>query len=82
MRLAVEGDHMVFTHRIEFDILDDNHLFVLLLESRRQQNLFRILRITLRQEAHRFGHPFRGFQQPFTIGILSQKFQNSTIMFR
>ena len=33
MSLADEGDHMVLAQRIHFDVFDDDHLFVILLET-------------------------------------------------
>ena len=34
MDLAEEGQHVVLTERVEVDILDDNHLTILLAEHR------------------------------------------------
>ena len=42
MDLAEEGQHVVFTERVEVDILDDNHLAILLAEHRRAEDLLRV----------------------------------------
>ena len=40
--LTEEGQHVVLTERVEVDILDDNHLAILLAEHRRAEDLLRI----------------------------------------
>ena len=40
--LTEEGQHVMLTERVEVDILDDNHLAILLAEHRRAEDLLRV----------------------------------------
>ena len=81
VRLPVKRKHVVFAKRIQLNILDDHHLFVLFVKFGRQQDFARIFIVTARQETHRLGDPFGRLDQPFAVGILAQQFEDRSVMF-
>ena len=80
MRLTVKRNHVVLAHRIELDILHDHHLLILLFKFGREQDLFRVLPVPLREKTHRFGDPFGSFEQSLAGSVLTQQLQNRLIM--
>ena len=78
--LAIEGQHMVLAERVNLYILYNYHLFVVLLEDCRAQNLGGVLVVALGQELHTFGHPLGGFDKPLSGGVLAQQAQNCVVV--
>ena len=76
MRFADEGEHMVLAEGEEFDVLDDDHVVVGLLEEGAFDDGLPVLEIPLRKELHGLGHTFRCLLQPLACGILSQQPQD------
>lgn len=77
----VERQHVVLAEGVELDVLDDYHVAVILFEAGGEQNVARILIVSLRQKRHGFGHPLRGLEQTLAGDILSQQFQNGFVVF-
>ena len=73
MSLADEGAHMVFAHRVQLDILDDDHLLVLLVKNGLLDDLGAILLIALGHELQRFRHSLGGLHEPLAHGVLSDE---------
>ena len=73
MAFADEGEHVMLAHRIEFNVLDKDHLLVLLVKYGGLDYLLSILPIALGEELEGFCHPLRGLQQAFTVGIFTQE---------
>ena len=80
MRLAVEGEHVVFAQRVDLDVAHEHHLPVLLAEHSRQENVARILGVALGHESHCLGYPFGGFEQPLARGVFAQQPQNGGVV--
>ena len=80
MHLTEEGEHVVLTEGVEVNVLDDDHLAIVLLEHRRAKDLLRGLRHTLRQEAHRLAHPFGGLDETFSLRILAQQLEDLRVV--
>ena len=66
MSLAEEREHVMFAHRIHFDVLDDNHLLILLLEHGAAEDCLGILIIALEKELHRLGDTLGSLDKPLT----------------
>ena len=73
--LADEWQHMVLAGRIEFNVLDEDHLLVLLVENGGLDDLNSVLGIALRHELHSLRHPLRCLQQSFPLNVLTEKLQ-------
>ena len=73
VNLAEEGQHVVLTERVEVDILDDNHLTILLAEHRRAKDLLRIFACSRGEEAHGLSHTLGRLHQALTLGIVTQQ---------
>ena len=80
VRLAVKRQHMVFAERVQLDVLHEHHLFVLFAERRGADDFERILFVSLRQERHRLGDAFGGFQKSFARRVLPQQPQDFGVM--
>ena len=73
MGFADERHYMMLACRIQFDVLDQNHLLILFLEHGTAQNLRTVLHAAVGQELQCLGNPFRCLYQAFTLWIFSQK---------
>lgn len=73
MCLSEKGQDVMFAHRIEVNVLDDNHLFVVFSEHRRAKHRSRILSITLSEEPHGLSHPLGGLDKSLSGCVLAQQ---------
>ena len=80
VRLAEEGQHVMLAHGVEVDVLDDDHLPVILREHGRAEYLFRILRVALREELHGLGHAVGRLEQALAASILAQQLDYRLVM--
>ena len=71
MSLAVEGQHVVFAEGEEVDVLDDDHLRVVLLEECASEYLMGILGVALREKLHGLGYTHRGLEQSLAGGVFA-----------
>ena len=67
---------------IEFDVLDDDHLLVFLIENRRADDLDPVLGIALGQELHGLRDPLRGLLQAFPLRVFPEEPEDSFHMGR
>ena len=81
MGLSIERQQVMLAHGVQLNILDNHHLTVVFLEHRRTQNLGSVHMVTLCQELHALGHPFRGLEQSLAFRILPQQAQHFLIMY-
>ena len=70
--LAIEWQHMVFAHREEVDVLDDDHLVVFLGKECVSQNLVRVLCVSACKHLHGFGHSHRCLDESLTLRVFAQ----------
>ena len=71
MRLPEEREHMMLTEAVEVDVLDEDHLVVLLVgEDGLVQDLFQVPLVPRGEEAEHLGDPLRGLLQPLAVGVL------------
>ena len=70
----------MLAHGVEVDVLDDDHLPVILREHGRAEYLFRILRVALREELHGLGHAVGRFEQALAASILAQQLDYRLVM--
>ena len=75
MNLAEEGQNVVFAERIELDVLDHNHLVVVLMEHGRLEGGNGIHRIALGEFEEGTCQPFWRALQSFSVGIFSDGFE-------
>ena len=80
MGLPDERQHVVLAQGEEFDVLDDDHLVVGLVENGGLHDGSAILSVTLCQELPGLGHPFGRFDESLPLRILSEQFQNGLYM--
>ena len=73
MDLTEEGQHVVLTERVEVDILDDNHLAILLAEHRRAEDLLRTLRAPEVRKRMALATRSGRLHQALTLGIFAQQ---------
>ena len=73
---------MMLTKREEFYVLHNDHVVVGLLEKGASDDGFPVLEIALGEELHGFGHPLRGFEQPFPGRVFPQQFQDGLDVLR
>lgn len=71
MHLPEEGEHVVLTEGIEVNILDDDHLPVVLFEHSRSEDLVGRLGHALGEEAHSLAHTLGGLYEAFTLGVFT-----------
>ena len=64
----------------EFDVLDDDHLIVRLIEDGGLHDGGAILSVALRQELPGLRHALRRIDEPFPLRILSEQFQDGLYM--
>ena len=77
MHAAEEGHHVVLAEAVEVDVAHQHHLVVVDVEQRTRQDLARILRVALREEAQRLGRTRWCSRETFAAGIFSQLLQQS-----
>ena len=80
MDLAEEGQHVVLTERIEVDILDDDHLTILLAEHRRAEDLLRVFARSRGEEAHSLSDALGCLHQALTLGIFAQQAEDLVVV--
>ena len=80
--LADEGEHVVLAEGEQLDVLDDDHLLVLLVKDRRADDLDAVLGIALGQELHRLRHALGRLLQAFPLRVLAQQSQDCLDMGR
>ena len=80
MGLADERQHVVLAQGEEFDVLDDDHLVVRLVEDGRLHDGGAVLPIPLCQELPGLRHPFRRLDESLPLRILSEQFQDGLYM--
>ena len=80
MDLAEEGQHVVLTERVEVDILDDNHLAILLTEHRRAEDLLRVFARSRGEEAHSLSDTLGCLHQTLTLGIFAQQAEDLVVV--
>ena len=71
MRLAIKGQHMVFTEGEHVDVLYDDHLVVFLGEECIAQHLMRILLIAPREHLHGHCHAHRCLLKSLSVRVLA-----------
>src|ERR1035437_2311935 len=69
----------MFAEREDFDVLDDDHLVVVLVEERPAQDFGGVLVIAAGQVGHGLLYPPRRGQQALAAGILAQAAQNLAV---
>ena len=67
---------MVFAQGEQFDVLDNDHMVIRLLEQGALHDGFPVLEIPLGKELHGLGHALRGLEKAFTFHVLSQETQD------
>uniref|UniRef100_A0A8D8PX62 Uncharacterized protein n=2 Tax=Cacopsylla melanoneura TaxID=428564 RepID=A0A8D8PX62_9HEMI len=70
---------MMLTHREHFNVLDNDHLVVVLVEDGVIQDLFQRLVVALGEEKHSFGSSFGGLQQSLSVRVLTQGAQQTSV---
>jgi len=80
VHLAKEGKHVVLTEGIEVDVLDDDHLPIVLLEHRRAEDLVGGLGHALGEEAHGFAYTLWGLDEAFALGVFTQQREDLGVM--
>ena len=70
--LAVEWQHVVFAHREEVNVLDDNHLVVFLSKKCVSQNLVRVLCVSACKHLHGFCHSHWCLDESLTLRVFAQ----------
>src|SRR5665213_2096193 len=73
--LSKEWQQVMFAHRVQFDIADQNHVGLVLREHCVTDHRAGILRVPLSQEGHRTCNASRGLEQPFTLRTFSDQLQ-------
>ena len=71
---------MVLTERVEVDILDDDHLAILLTEHRRAEDLLRVFVCTRGEEAHSLSDTLGCLHQALTLGIFAQQTEDLVVV--
>lgn len=75
VNLAEEGKDVVLAERVELDVLDHNHLVVVLMEHGRFEGGNRIHRIALGKFEECACQPFRCALQSFSCGVFADGFE-------
>lgn len=78
MDLAGERDHVVLTEGENVNVLDNNHLVVILLEERLIHKVGDTLLVTLGEEHESLGITLGSLEETLAVGILSNALQNRT----
>ena len=77
MGLAMEWEHVMLAERVELDVLDEDHLVVILGEDGTVQDIRHGLVGAGRQEGEGLGHALRGLQEAFPARVLADGMQNT-----
>ena len=80
--LAVKRQEMMLAHGIELNVFYQNHLLIFFLEHGALENCHRVNLVTVHQELHAFGHPFRSFKETFPGWVFSQQTEYVLVMLR
>ncbi|MNG12131.1 hypothetical protein D3C84_957240 [compost metagenome] len=72
MRLADEGQHVMFAQRIQLDVVDDHHFIVVGREQGAVDDFLDTLLVTMTQVLHGLGRAQRRITQAFAIWVLSE----------
>ena len=81
VRLSDKRHYMMFTGRIQFDILDKDHLLVFFLEHSAAKYLGTILMGAMSQELQCLGYSLGSLDEALPLGVLTQKPQDFLIVF-
>ena len=76
-----KGQHMVLAERVEINILDYDHLLVVLLEEGGAEYGIGVFVVALSQELHGVTHAVRGAEQSLAFGILTDECDEGGYMF-
>src|SRR5882724_1537938 len=72
----------MLAERVELDVAHHDHALVSLLEHRLADHLLHGHLVALGEEPERGLHPFRGLDQPFAAGLLSERRENIPYLIR
>ena len=72
MCLSKEGQHVVFAHRVYFDVLDKHHFGIRFVKNGRFNELIGILFVAAREKLHGFGDAFGCFEQAFSARVFAE----------
>ena len=71
MTAAEERQHMVFTHAVDLDVLDDDHAAGLLRETRSVDQRFGIGAVPRGEELQCLGYTLRRIKQPLALRVFT-----------
>ncbi|MNZ74022.1 hypothetical protein D3C78_924560 [compost metagenome] len=80
MRLADEGQDVVFAKRVQLDVVDDHHFIVVGGEQRAIDDLFDTLFVAMAKVLHGFGCAHRGVEQAFAVWIFTESDEDLSII--
>ncbi len=76
---AEEGKHMVLTHGVHVNILDNDHLLVFFLEFGSINDIARIVAVSHRHVMKGLCHPDRCLFKTFPLGVFTKQLQDPVI---
>ena len=82
MRLADERHHVMLAGRIQFDVLDQDHLLVLFLEHRTPEDFRSVLLVSVCQELQSLRHSLRSLYKSFALRVFAQQLEYFLIVCR
>ena len=80
MGFAVERQHVVLAEGIEVDVLDDDHLVVVLVELGRVEHSHRVHGVTAGEGEHGLGNALGCLEQTFALGIFAQQLEDAVVV--
>ena len=80
MCTSYEWQHMVFTHGVQFNVFDNDHLTAGLFEHGAAYHCFCVLSVSLGNELHGLGNAFRCFFQAFPGNVFTQGCDDLAVM--
>ncbi len=80
MGFAHEGHHVVLAEGVELDVLDDDHLLVVLVEHGAAENLLGLEVVAVGEEEHGLGDALGTFQQSLTLGVFAQELEDGFVV--
>ena len=80
MCFPVERQHVMLAHRIEIDVLHDDHVAVFLMEQGFLKHSLRVLSVSFRKELHGLCHPQRCLFQPLPCRVFAKKSEDFLIV--
>ena len=80
VRATDEWQHVMLAQRVQFDVLDDDHVVVLRAEYGVIHYRVKVLIVAAAQECHRLRRAFRCLDQPLALQILSQALDDSGVV--